>query len=67
MAMRKVVEEDEGPLMSPAELAAKLGVRVNWVYGRLGELPHVRLGKYVRFARRDIDRWLASQRRQGGA
>jgi len=38
-------------LLSPKELAERLGVPTSWVYekSRLGEIPSHRVGKYPRF------------------
>jgi excisionase family DNA binding protein len=35
----------------------------DWVYRevRAGRMPHIRLGRYVRFRRESIDAWLASR------
>ena len=50
-------------LLTPAEVAARLGVPVSWVYAecRAGRMPHVKLGKYTRVrgeAPRHLDRAL---------
>jgi excisionase family DNA binding protein len=52
------------PLLTPAEAAALLQVRPSWVYeaARGGRLPHMKLGKHIRFARADLDTFLAAQR-----
>jgi excisionase family DNA binding protein len=53
------------PLLSPAEAAGLLSVRVSWIYdaARCGRLPCVRIGRHVRFLRSDLERWVAEQRR----
>ena len=43
-------------LLTADEVAAILRVPRSWVYGHLHQLPVVRLGRYVRFRRRGIDR-----------
>ena len=43
-------------LLTAEEVAAQLRVPRSWVYGHLDQLPTVRLGRYVRFRRRGIDR-----------
>lgn len=55
-----------GGLLAAAEVAELLGVDETWVYraARRGEIPHLRLGKYVRFRREDIDEWIASRVRR---
>lgn len=52
------------PLLRPAEAAALLSVRTSWIYEavRAGRLPHLRVGRHIRFVRRDLERWLSDQR-----
>ncbi|HXZ32580.1 MAG TPA: helix-turn-helix domain-containing protein [Terriglobales bacterium] len=50
-------------LMTVAEIAGFLKVPVSWVYERtrrrgIDKLPHVRLGKYLRFDPAEIRGWL---------
>lgn len=51
-------------LLTPAEAADYLRVRPSWVYeaARGQRLPHVKLGRHLRFLREDLDAWVASQR-----
>lgn len=51
-------------LVSVQELAEYLGVKVSWVYGRTsaGTIPHVKVGRYVRFRIADVERWLERKR-----
>jgi excisionase family DNA binding protein len=51
--------EDE-PLLTADEVASLMRVTTAWVYAesRRNALPHVRLGRYVRFRRSAIERWL---------
>lgn len=53
------------PLLDPAAAAALLRVRRSWVYEavRDGRLPHVKVGRHVRFLRSDLERWVFAQRR----
>ena len=49
--------------MTVAEIAGFLKVPVSWVYERtrrrgIDKLPHVRLGKYLRFDPAEIRGWL---------
>jgi excisionase family DNA binding protein len=57
-----------GRLLDAAELAERLNVPKNWPLeqARAGNIPHVRLGRYVRFEWSDIEEWLASQKTGGG-
>ena len=47
-------------LMLASEVADLLKVTPAWVYAetRRGRLPHIRLGRYVRYRRAAIDAWL---------
>jgi excisionase family DNA binding protein len=58
---------DAENLLAAGELAECLGVPESWVRTeeRAGRIPSVRLGKYVRFRLRDIERALAERKRQG--
>lgn len=64
-------ESVEAPqLLTPKEVADLLGVPISWVYkrterGAANRLPHIKLGKYVRFHRADLERWL--EHRTAGA
>lgn len=55
----------EGPdaILSPDQLATLLGVPKGWVYERvsLGELPHFKAGKYLRFRLSVIEKWIEGQ------
>lgn len=51
-------------LLNVAEVAEMLNVPVSWVYGRTRErgvqrIPHVKLGKYLRFDADAIRNWIA--------
>lgn len=52
-------------LLEAEEVARYLGMRTDWVYRevRAGRLPHIRLGRAVRFRRESIEAWLASRER----
>jgi len=55
-------------LLSADELAERLGVPAKWplAQARAGNLPCVRLGRYVRFDVADVDRWLETMKSGGG-
>ncbi len=42
--------QDQRQLLTVAEVAVRLGVSRNWVYGHSSELGVYRLGKYLRFS-----------------
>jgi excisionase family DNA binding protein len=48
--------------MTAHEVAAVLQVTRGWVYAatRRNEIPHVRLGRYVRYRRSAIEAWTAT-------
>ena len=68
-----------GPLLTADDVAAMLGMGTDWIYQqvRAGRIPHVRLGRYVRFRAESIDVWIrelergatmtAERKRQGTA
>jgi excisionase family DNA binding protein len=51
----------------PAELATLLGVKLSTVYNwtHIGYVPHVKMGKLLRFRKDSIDEWLKRQERKG--
>jgi excisionase family DNA binding protein len=66
--VRPVVRRDSEPgarLLEAEEVAQYLGMRTDWVYRevRAGRLPHIRLGRAVRFRRESIEAWLESRER----
>lgn len=48
------------PLLTADEAAALLSVPASWVLSeaRTNRIPSVRLGRYVRFKRDDLEQWL---------
>lgn len=56
-------------LLEAADVADRLKVPEGWVYesARSGDLPSLKLGRYVRFEADEIDRYLAKKAgREGG-
>lgn len=53
------------PLLQAEQVAALLGVKRSSVYeyARTNQIPHVRIGRHVRFVRSDLESWLSRQRR----
>jgi excisionase family DNA binding protein len=47
-------------LLNAAELAERLNVPAKWPLeqARAGNIPHMRLGRYVRFSWPDVETWL---------
>jgi len=48
-------------LLTADEVAEMLRVDRSWVYSatRSGRIPHIRLGRYVRFSEAAIETWMA--------
>ena len=57
------------PLLDAAAAARLLGVRPSWIYEavRDGRLPHVKIGRHIRFLRSDLEEWVLSRRAGGSA
>jgi excisionase family DNA binding protein len=53
----------EQKLLTADEVAELLGMTTSWVYAasRKGELPTVKLGRYRRYRREAIERWIEEQ------
>ena len=53
---------EEDAILTPDQLADLLGVTKGWVYEQaaLKAIPYHKLGKYLRFRRSAIDRWIDS-------
>lgn len=56
-SMSKLLEADD--------VAEMLGMSKDWIYGevRAGRIPHVRLGRYVRFRAEAIEDWIRESER----
>jgi excisionase family DNA binding protein len=54
-------------LIGPPDAARFLGVPRSWVYGACdnGTLPHLRVGRYIKFDPDELRTWLDGQRRGG--
>jgi excisionase family DNA binding protein len=52
-------------LLEADEVARYLVMRTDWVYRevRAGRLPHIRLGRAVRFRQESIDAWIEARER----
>ena len=52
-------------LLEAEDVARYIGMTADWVYRevRAGRMPHIRLGRYVRFRRESIDAWLQARER----
>lgn len=56
----------DGDILFDVEgLAKYLGVNRTWVYERthLNDIPHFKIGRFPRFRKREIDKWLEGKRK----
>lgn len=55
-------------LLDATELAERLNVPAGWPLeqARAGNIPHIKLGRYVRFSWPDIEEWLGTLTAGGG-
>jgi len=58
-------EEGAPRLVDAADASSLLGVPKSWVLAeaRADRIPHIRLGRYVRFEPLELERWWAARRR----
>jgi excisionase family DNA binding protein len=56
------------PLLTADEVASLMRVTRSWVYAetRRNDLPHLRLGRYVRYRRSAIEQWMEGVERGPG-
>jgi excisionase family DNA binding protein len=52
------------PLLDTAVAARLLSVRPSWIYEavRAGRIPHLKIGRHIRFLRSDLEDWVVSRR-----
>ena len=55
-------------LLKPPQAAEALGIspRKLWSLTACGSIPHIRVGRCVRYAPGDLERWIDAQRKIGG-
>lgn len=60
----KYVEARDVEILTAPEAATYLKVRPSWLYeaARARRVPHLRIGRHLRFLRSDLDAWLREQR-----
>ena len=65
MADGQPFESDPRPLLDARGAGALLNVPATWVLAeaRANRIPHVRLGRYVRFDAAELQTWWVSRRR----
>jgi excisionase family DNA binding protein len=59
------MDEPPNNLLDADAAAELLGVPPSWVraQARAERIPHIKLGKYTRFERGELERWYQSRRR----
>lgn len=52
------------PLLRPDDAAKLLSVKPSWIYEatRTGRLPHLKIGRHLRYLRTDLEDWVKDQR-----
>jgi excisionase family DNA binding protein len=50
-------------LLTVAEVATLLKVKKSWIYDHLSQLPHVKLGRYIRFEFSAVSEFVQRQRK----
>jgi excisionase family DNA binding protein len=52
------------PLLDTVAAARLLSVRPSWIYEavRAGRLPHLKIGRHIRFLRSDLEDWVVTRR-----
>ncbi|MGH2833125.1 MAG: helix-turn-helix transcriptional regulator [Solirubrobacteraceae bacterium] len=55
------MDGSERDLLFATDVASRVHMTPAWIYAqtRAGRIPHVKLGRYVRYRREAIDAWLA--------
>lgn len=53
---------DGDKIFTVATLAEYLGMEKDWVYSHIKEIPHHKVGRFPRFRKREIDKWLEARR-----
>ena len=58
--MRDTPPDPNDDLLTASEVAALLRMTAGWVYAetRANRIPHLRLGRYVRYRRSAIEQWM---------
>ena len=59
-----VIENSADEIWTVEDLAAFLKVKPSWVYEHTSEIPHIRVGRYLRFERSAVLEWLHRRRKR---
>ena len=60
--LRNPHDSKDDELMDVKGLAKYLGVEKDWIYSHVKEIPHYKLGRFPKFRKREIDKWLELQK-----
>jgi excisionase family DNA binding protein len=52
-------------ILTPNEAAELFRVPLSWIYGHVGELPHFKIGRLLRFDRAELEAWFERKHRNG--
>lgn len=63
----KHLRSTESPIRTVPEAAQYLRVPNSWIYTHLDQIPHFRVGKYVRFRQADLEQAVSGLMRTPGA
>lgn len=50
--------QDGDGIFTVESLAEYLGVDKSWVYHNIRQIPHFKIGRFPRFRKREVDKWL---------
>ena len=58
-------EGNSAGLLTPEQVAEMLQVKLNTLYSwtHQRKIPHLKVGRLVRFSRRDLEQWIERQRK----
>jgi hypothetical protein len=60
----KTTETGQDVIFGVAGLAEYLQLEVQWIYQHRNEIPHIKVSKFLRFRKSEIDTWLNKQSRK---
>jgi excisionase family DNA binding protein len=61
--VREVTEPKSNCLLTVEEASKILNISVRWIYRHSKDIPHKRIGKYIRFSEKDLIKW--AEKRSG--
>ena len=69
VAQRAARGSDRDELLTADDVASRLRMTRAWVYAetRADNIPHIRLGRYIRYRRAAIEAWILAMEDRAGA